>query len=152
MARHPGRWRQRPLIGTIALAGMVAGISGAASPVDPTCRVVNTTQGKHFPPDNGQSLTNAIATATPGDELAVSGTCTGTYTLDKDLTLTGLSTKKSPIATLDGGKAGSTLTVQAAVTATVTNLKLAGGIGHGNIFVPDRFGGGIYNRGTLTLP
>ncbi len=151
MAPHPGRWRRKPMIGTIALAGMLAVMNGAARTADPTCRVVNKTQSKHFPPDGGQSLTDAITAAMPGDELTVIGTCTGTYTLDKDLTLTGLSTRKSPIATLDGGRAGATLTVALAVTATVTNLKLTGGTGHGNIFVPYRFGGGIYNQGTLSV-
>jgi hypothetical protein len=150
MGRHSVlRWRW-PVIGAIALVQMLAVVSGAPA-VAPLCRVVNASQAKHFPTNSGQSLTAAISEAVPGDELTVTGTCTGTYTLDKDLTLTGLSTRRFPTPTLDGGHAGTTLTVDPDVTATVTNLVVTGGTGHGNPFSPDRDGGGIDNRGTLTL-
>jgi hypothetical protein len=148
MAPHSAlRWRWLAMA-IIAVVEMLAVVSGATNAVVPTCRVVNATQGRHVAPDSGESLTTAIAEAVPGDELTVTGTCTGTYTLDKSLTLTGLATKKFPIPTLDGGHAGTTLTVDPAVTATVTNLALTGGTGQGDI---ERDAGGIYNRGTLTL-
>ena len=148
MAPHSAlRWRWLA-IATIAVVEMLAVVSGAANAVAPTCRVVNATQGRHFPPDSGESLTTAISEAVPGDELTVTGTCTGTYTLDKGLTLTGLATRRFPIPTLDGGHAGTTLTVNPDVTATVTNLALTGGTGQGDI---ERDAGGIYNQGKLTL-
>ena len=147
MARHSALRRRSPVIGMIAVTGMLAVVSGAANAVAPTCRVVNATQGRHFPPDSGESLTTAISEAVPGDELTVIGSCTGTYTLDKDLTLTGLSTKRFPLPTLDGGHAGSTLTVNSGVTATVTNLVITGGTGHVDPGVPFGDGGGIFNGG-----
>ena len=127
MARHSALRRRLPMIGMIAVTGMLAVVSEAAAAVKPTCRVVNQLEGSRPPPDSGQTLAAAISAATAGDELTVIGSCTGTYTLDKDLTLTGLSTKRFPLPTLDGGHAGATLTVNSGVTATVTNLVITGG-------------------------
>jgi hypothetical protein len=61
----------------------------------------------------------------------------------------GLVTRRYPTPTLDGGHAGSTLTV-GGVTATVTNLTLTGGTGFA-ASSPYRYGGGLYNGGTVTL-
>ena len=55
---------------TIALAEIVLGAAQSPSAVSSRpCRVVNETQGKHFPPDNGDALAAAIASATPDDQL-----------------------------------------------------------------------------------
>ena len=151
MARHS--MLQRRWIVNVLLAGFAAftWVSATSAAGPPTCRVINQTQGRHFPPDKGQSLSDAIAEAAPDDELTITGTCTGTYTLDKNLSLTGLVKRRYPTPTLDGGQAGSTLTV-GGVTATLTNLTLTGGTG----FAPPpsspyRYGGGLYNGGTVTL-
>jgi predicted outer membrane repeat protein len=151
MARHSTQ--QLRWIVNVLLAGFAAFIfvsaTSAAGP--PTCRVVNETQRRHFPPDTGQSLSEAIAAAAPDDELTITGTCTGTYTLDKNLSLTGLVTRRYPTPTLDGGQAGSTLTVEGGVTATLTNLTLSGGTGTAPPFISQFSGGGLYNGGTVTL-
>jgi hypothetical protein len=150
MARHSTlqpRW-----IVNVLLAGFVAftWVSATSAQGPPTCRVVNETQRRHFPPDKGQSLSDAIAEAAPDDELTITGTCIGSYTLDKNLSLTGRVTRRYPTPTLDGGQAGSTLTV-AGVTATLTNLTLSGGTGTAPPFISQFNGGGLFNGGTVTL-
>jgi hypothetical protein len=136
----------------VLLAGFAAFtfVSATSAEGPPTCRVINQTQGRHFPPDTGQSLRDAIAEAAPDDELTITGTCTGTYTVDKNLSLMGLVTRRYPTPTLDGGNAGSTLTV-GGVTATLTNLTLTGGTGFAPPLISQRYGGGLYNGGTVTL-
>src|SRR5687768_15626112 len=157
MARHSTlqpRWIVNVLLAGFAAFSLVSATSAArdaeqgAGP--PTCRVVNETQRRHFPPDKGESLSDAIAAAAPDDELTITGTCTGTYTLDKNLSLTGLVTRRFPTPTLDGGQAGSTLTVEG-VTATLTNLTLSGGTGTAPPFISQFNGGGLFNGGTVTL-
>jgi hypothetical protein len=97
-----------------------------------------------LPSDSEQALTTAIAEAMPGDQLTIVGVCTGTYTVNKDLTLTEISKKQFPTPILDGGQAGTTLTVDLNVGVTLANL--TGGFAMGEVS-----GGGIINRGTLTL-
>jgi hypothetical protein len=112
-----------------SLAFSSAGPSGASLPVI----LVNC------PAD---SLANAIFAAPAGSTIQVSGTCTGNFYIDKDLTLTGP-------ATLDGGgvptQFGSTLNVDVAGTVVLNNLVIQNGVGIDNI------GGGIWNSGQLTL-
>jgi nitrous oxidase accessory protein NosD len=106
------------------------------------------------------SLQTAIKNASPGSTLAVSGTCSGTFTIDKNLTLTGLRS-----AALDGERGGTTVTVASGATVTLTTLTVTGGSMSGirnqgvltlnNVIVsgnssPDD-GGGLYNNGTITL-
>jgi hypothetical protein len=135
-------------VGVMAMM-LLAGVPTASAVSAKTCRVVNRTQGIHYPPDSGPALTTAIADASPGDELEVVGRCVGVYTLDKDLTLTGISTKKYPAPTLDAKYVDRTLTIDdTGVEAALTNLTITGGA-----FSEQRefLGAGIYNSGTLTL-
>jgi len=148
MGRHSALQRRWIVNGLLAGFAAFTWVSETSAAGPPTCRVINQTQGRHFPPDTGQSLSDAIAEAAPDDELTITGTCTGTYTLDKNLSLIGLVTRRYPTPTLDGGHAGSTLTV-GSVTATLTNLTLTGGTGFA--VGPYRYGGGLYNGGTVTL-
>ncbi|MDX2816968.1 hypothetical protein PV410_31265 [Streptomyces sp. PA03-5A] len=111
---------------------------------------------------NPIALQPAINSAAPGAALLVSGTCTGPFTITKDLTLIGLKP-----AVLDGNKAGSTVTVTGAVRVRLDTLTITNGTGSGirnnggtldltgstvehNTAGP---GGGIYNdvNGTVTL-
>jgi hypothetical protein len=86
---------------TIALAEIVLGAAQSPSAVSARpCRVVNQTQGKHFPPDNGDALAAAIASANPDDQLEIIGMCTGTYTLNQDIVLTGISSRQFRVPTL----------------------------------------------------
>ena len=72
----------------------------------------------------GDDLAAAVAAAAPGDELVLSaGTHAGRLTLDRALTLRG-----EPGAVLDGGNAGSVVTVTApGVTITGLGIRGSGG-------------------------
>lgn len=98
------------------------------------CRVRNTTRGR-----TDTSLQKAVRAAAAGDKLLVTGTCTGTTTIGKDLTIAGRNG-----ATLNGEKHGSVLTITAGVMVTVSNLTITDGRAAA-------LGGGINNSGTLTL-
>jgi hypothetical protein len=87
-------------------------------------------------------LTAAIAAAGAGAELDIVGTCTGNYTLAKNLTLEGIDTAGVK-ATLDGNSSARVVTVSAGVMASITNLRITGG--------NDSSGGGINNSGTLSI-
>jgi predicted outer membrane repeat protein len=112
-----------------AVVGVASGLIGAlvASPAGATTVV-------HCPTDN---LQTAIAAAPPGSTIAVSGTCTGQFTILKDLTLVGP-------ATLDGIADSTMLRVDFGVTVTLDFLTIQ----HANATID---GGGIFNLGTLTL-
>ncbi len=88
--------------------------------------------------DKAQSLQDAIDAAATGDTIRVRGSCTGRFTIDRDLTIIG-----SPSATLDGGGAGTVVSVDSGVTVTLANLTVQHGFSD--------LGGGIYNDGTLSL-
>jgi hypothetical protein len=118
------------------LAGLMAGGSIALSDAAPAGASLGITV--NCPADN---LQDAIYAAPAGSTLLVSGTCTGNFYINKDLTLSGP-------ATLDGGggpnQFGSTLNV-AAGTVVLNNLVIQDGVGIDNI------GGGIWNSSQLTL-
>jgi hypothetical protein len=145
------------IVAPLVMFALVDATHGAAQPAGPgsasrLCRVVNETQGTRFSPDRGAVLAAAIAAANAGDRLEITGTCTGTYTLNQDIVLAGVRTRAFPIPTLDGGQAGATVTVAAGVTATLSELTITGGTGKGGSLpgLPTD-GGGIFNNGTLTL-
>ena len=69
------------------------------------------------------SLSDAIAAASPGDTLKISGVCTGQFIVDKNLTLTG-----APNAEIDGGGAGRPLTVFSFHTVHLNHLTVTGGV------------------------
>src|SRR4029077_14086413 len=95
----------------------------------------------HCPPYGGDSLHAKISAGTPGDTLLIRGTCTGNFTVSKNLTLQGASTA----ATLDGGGAGTTLTISSGAIVTVRALTITGGAKIGD-------GGGInLDVGALNL-
>lgn len=91
------------------------------------------------------TLQAAVDAATAGDTLTVQGTCAGTITVGKDLTLTGQPASGYPTPTLDGNQAGTVLTIGQGATVIINTLTITGGIASGCC------GGGISNRGTLTL-
>jgi predicted outer membrane repeat protein len=102
----------------------------------------------------GQSygtLQEAVAAASPEDTLKVNGTCYGTTTIAKNLTLVGQRNPGFGPARLDGQKSGSVVTVEEGVSAAIAGLTITGGSGSPepiNIFIA---GGGIANYGSLTL-
>jgi hypothetical protein len=125
-------FRSRVLVVT-AIASLMAGgflavsdvASAGASPAGITV---------HCPTDNLQTAINAAA---PGSTLLVDGTCTGNFSIQKDLTLSGP-------AILDGGGIGVTLGVGPG-TVVLNDLVIQNGVGI------DGLGGGVWNGGQLTL-
>jgi hypothetical protein len=87
------------------------------------------------------ALGPAIGAAGVGDTLEITGTCTGTFTISKDLTLAG-----TPEATVDAQEAGTVLTIDLGATVVVRYLTITGGEDSGPFAA-----GGIRNEGTLTL-
>src|SRR5206468_10084041 len=83
-----------------------------------------------------------------GDTLDVAGHCTGDFTIDKDLTLQGDGS-----TVLDGNGSGTTVTITGTPTVALGDLTVTGGTGSvlGGV-APGTFGGGIANfTGTVTL-
>src|SRR5919197_119351 len=106
----------------LGLLGLVAGLLGigsTASAAPVSCEVDNSATLA-----TSSSLQAAIDAASAGDTLDVKGTCVGTLTVSKNLTIKGVS----PTSILDGNGAGSTLTVNASVSVTV-KLKDPGKVG-----------------------
>jgi hypothetical protein len=90
------------------------------------------------------SIRAAIARANPGDEIQfdVNGTIVltqGELVVDKDLTITGPGAES---LALDGNYMSRVMVVTSGATASLQGLTLQNGSGNG---------GGIYNKGTLTL-
>ena len=88
-------------------------------------------------------LQAAINDASSGDRLRVKGTCVGNFVINKDLTLRGAAGGNAGV--LDGNDAGTTVVIDAGVTATLRRLTITGGL------ITTNFGGGIKNDGTLTV-
>ena len=131
---------RRPLVAVSILASLGAMLAGFAAGAAQAATVsVNCAP---FGSDNLQTKINA---ASPGDVLSIKGTCTGHFTVSKNLTLQG-----SPTATLNGGGTGQTVVISPGKTVALTNLTVTGGhaIGMG----PTGSGGGIFSlQATLTL-
>ena len=106
---------------------------------------------------SGADLQAAIDAASPGDTLAISGTCVGSFTVGKELNLHGMGSDP----TIAGGPT-STDQVLIAPEGTVSRLTISGGIGVGiwnrgghlvlrDVTVRDNGGGGILLDGPLTM-
>ncbi|WSQ09863.1 hypothetical protein OG604_20015 [Streptomyces sp. NBC_01231] len=126
----PRRWvASATVAGAVAAVGLTGVVPAAAAQV--TTAVSCSA--------NPGALQPAITAASPGDTLLVSGSCTGPFTIDKNLTLRGVSR-----AVLDGNQAGSTVTVGSGAQVLLDRLVLT----HGSAASA---GGGIHNEGTLTV-
>ncbi len=150
--------------GLLAVSGLVvlalAVWASPASSARPDCLVVDTNADQSY-----TALQDAVSAATAGDTLFVKGSCTGTTTIDRSLTIVGHSNGGSKTATLDGNHLGSVLTVGSGVEVTLTNLVVTGGVCgivnnggtvnlNGESAVRDNTcfgGGGILNAGTVNL-
>lgn len=120
------------------LVGLDQMFGGAAPPPPTACRVRNVDSGVVR-----GSLQRAVRAASAGDRLTVRGTCKGTTTIPKDVRIRGTRNATSGPPTLDGRAGGSVVTVASNAAVTIRSLKVTGG--------EDPSGGGIDNRGSLTL-
>ncbi len=105
-----------------------------------TCVVLDTSSKHDY-----ASLQGAVDAAAAGDTLTVRGSCTGTTTIGKDLTVTGQQPSGYPTPTLDGNRAGPVVTISQGATVTINTLTVTGGL------ASRCCGGGISNSGTLTV-
>src|SRR5436190_19954821 len=105
------------MIATLVIAAwIVVGAPPSAVAKPPSCAVSN--QGNHK--DYG-SLQAAVNAATAGATLKVKGTCIGTTSIDRDITLGGVGE-----ATLDANAQGRVLTI-ASGTTTIRGLTITNG-------------------------
>jgi len=136
---------------SLALAAGLAAIPAlafvpVAAATPPVCTVKDITPGHKATYTGPGALPSAITAAVAGNTLKVWYTCTGDSTVTKNLTITA----GGGGATLNGtGTAGSVVTVDAGVTATINGLDITGGTG--NVHGGTTVGGGIDNEGNLTL-
>ena len=97
------------------------------------------------------SLQAAIDAAPSGATLQVSGTCVGTSTVNKDLSIRGRATSKQPNPTLDAAKCGTVLTVEGA-SLSITGIRVMGGADSSLLGCGTGYGGGIVNdHGTVRI-
>ena len=121
----------------MALAGVAAGTAAALAASAPPCTAMNASSRASY-----TGLQTAVNAAAAGDEVVVGGTCTGTVSVTKNLTITGRA--NSP--TLDGGHGRSVLRIAANVSVTLDKLVITNG---SSSLAPN--GAGITNMGTVTL-
>jgi hypothetical protein len=107
-------------------------VAPAAVAGQPSCAVSNTRNHKGY-----SSLQQAVGAAKAGDTLEVKGTCVGSTTVERDITLKGITNKAFPAPpTLDGAAQGRVLSINGGTT-TIRDLTITGGSTTG-------LGGGIY--------
>jgi hypothetical protein len=133
------------LVSVAASAILAAGPARAAVSVD--CVTAPST-----------ALQSALAAASDGDELDISGTCVGTFSIPGGFDTLGLTLRGvSKGATLDGNGAGTTVTLPGGGKVTIEYLTITGGhgategAGSPGAEPTSGFGGGISSSGTVTL-
>lgn len=137
--------RKRRTLGPAALglgvfAISVALIAPGAIGAPPSCAVSNTRDHKGY-----NAVQQAVNAAKAGDTLEVKGNCVGNTSVDKDITLEGVTNKAFPgTPTLDGGGTGTVLHITNGTT-TIDGLTIRHGVA--SVFSPENdaccVGGGI---------
>ena len=122
----------------LGMAGAGAAVAPAASAASTTCLVVDTSSNHSY-----ATLQAAVNAAAAGGTLFVTGTCTGTTEIGKNLTVTGQNNGGTETATLDGGQEPA-LTIDAGIAVTLNTMVITNG-GNGQI------GGGIYDPGDAVI-
>jgi hypothetical protein len=113
-------------------ASSIVLVAPAAVAGQPSCAVSNTRTHKGY-----SSLQQAVGAAKAGDTLEVKGTCVGSTTVERDITLRGITNKAFPEPPiLDGAEQGRVLSINGGTT-TIRDLTITGGATTG-------LGGGIY--------
>lgn len=127
------------LVGLSTLVALAAPVAQAGSE-PPTCRVRNVTRGAA-----GPSFAAVVAAASDGDVLQVRGRCLSSRVVIRDdIIIRGAG----ELPTLDAGGAGRVVRIEAGAVVVLSHLHLTGGSPGGLGF---KGGGGIQNRGTITL-
>jgi predicted outer membrane repeat protein len=118
------RNRVLTIVATLALmAGLLVVLAPAGDAAPPTCAVSNARTHKDY-----GSVQAAADAAKAGDTLEVKGTCVGTTSVHKDVTLRGITNRAFPgRPTLDGAGTGTVLHITSG-TATVDGLTITHGV------------------------
>ena len=131
----------------LAIAALVGGMLAIAVPtagaVTPSCWAKDGLR------PSSSNLQSVINHASSGDTIVIKGVCFGNYAIPGSGSATNLTLKGLPKATLDGGNAGTVVTMTNGVAVTFTTLLIT----HGHAIGADGNGGGIYtdDGGTITL-
>lgn len=123
----------------LGMAGAGAAAAPAASAASATCMVVDTSSNHSY-----ATLQAAVDAAAAGGTLFVTGTCTGTTEIGKNLTVTGQNNGGTKTATLNGGGQQPALTIDAGIAVTLNTVVITNG-GNGQI------GGSIYDPGGTVI-
>ena len=141
--------RHRRLVLIAALALVVALGTTSASAASPTaCRVQSTDTGKTY-----GALQPAVDAASKGDRLTVRGTCRGGTVIDKDLVVEGVQGGQPGKPTLSGVGTVRVVEIGKRTHVTMRHLIVTRGkvLHHNKYGSGTGYGGGIMNRGSLTL-
>ena len=142
MSEHHWKRRWRSLMAAVLSGALIVATAGSVGAGSEPCRVKNLDSGQRH-----SKLQSAVTAATSGDRIEVRGTCRGSTTIDRDLTVKGYWTRAWGRARLEGTEVGTfVLTVKPGVSLTLksTTAFAARADRDGN-------GGGLMNRGTATL-
>ena len=122
--RFHARLRALTIVAALALAAVVLVIlAPTAVGGPPSCAVSNARNHKDY-----SSLQQAVDAAKAGDTLEVKGTCFGNTSVDRNVTLKGVTNKAFPgTPTLDGGETGTVLHITNGTT-TVDGLTITNGV------------------------
>jgi hypothetical protein len=113
-------WLVLPMLALLALVVVPFGASAGGPP---SCAISNARTHKDY-----SSLQSAVDAVKAGDTLEVKGNCVGNTSVDKNITLKGITNKPFPgPPTLDGGMTGTVLQITNGTT-TVDGLKITNGV------------------------
>ena len=111
------------LLPALVLLALVVVPFGASANGPPSCAISNARTHKDY-----SSLQNAVGAAKAGDTLEVKGNCVGNTSVNKNITLKGITNKTFPgTPTLDGGAIGTVLHITNGTT-TVDGLRVTNGV------------------------
>ena len=130
---------------SLALIGAVPSVPAFAATAT-SCRIRDAQSGVR-----SRTLQAAVDSAAAGDRLLVRGICAGITTIDRDVTIRGVRPAGAPVPTLDGTGLGTTITTGKKAVVVVRSLTITGSDGFGPDGPSADNGGGIVNRGRLTL-
>lgn len=141
-----GRFRHLAvLVASLALLAAVPAAPAVGASAS-RCSIRNADSGAR-----SRTLQAAVDAASAGDHLLVRGICHGITTIRRDLSIRGVRPAGAPVPTLDGDGLGATLLTGQQAVVAIRSLTITGGDGYGTDGPPSANGGGIVNRGRLTL-
>jgi hypothetical protein len=143
--RDYGPWRV-PVAAVVVLAFAVTlGAAPALAGTPGDCVVRNGDRGRAY-----KRLQPAVEAARRGDKLTVRGTCRGSTIIDRKLAIVGVTSQELGRPILSGAGKGRVLRVEPGISVKVQDIVILRGKMLTSRGKPG-YGGGIANRGRLTL-